>query len=119
MVFNNMLKIDYIDELRFKHFEGCGFKPDVSLSISEEDSIELLTNIRDIVREGTTQSDVIVGNYEISVASYNSTAMSLTIMETRGQMSRPVGMFKYDKYMGGKSILQGLSEAIRDIESEM
>lgn len=119
MVFNNILKIDYLDGLRLKHFEGLGYKLDVSLEITEEQSIEMLTRVRDIMRQGTTQSDVIVGNYEISVASYDSSAVSFMIMETRGQMSKPLGMFKYDRYMGGKGILQGISSAIRDIESEM
>lgn len=116
MVFNNVLNVDYQNTLRFRHLGRIGFETDLSLPMSKLEAISLLKDICDTISQGTTQKDIVSGNYEVSVASYGGAAISITIIYVQGSMSKPVGMFKYDKYMGNKSILNGLNTAIKDIE---
>lgn len=116
MVFNNVLNVDYQNTLRFRHLGRIGFETDLSLPMSGLEAVSLLKDICDIIRQGTMQKDIVSGNYEISVASYSGTAISITIVNVQGSMSKPVGMFKYDKFVGNKSILSGLESAIKDIE---
>lgn len=119
MVFNNMLKIDYLDGLRFKHFEGHGYTTDVLLTMSESEALKLLEDVRVALRDGNSQKSVKVSEYEIEIATYGNTALSIIVMQIRGEMSRPLGMFKYDSYMGRKSLLTGVAEVIKDIREEM
>lgn len=119
MTFNNVLKIEYYRTLKFSHFEGVGFSADVSLVMAPEDALKLLNELRGVLRDGNSQKDVYVSNYQISVTSYGNTALSILVMELRGEMSKPIGMFKYDAYMGSRSLLDGVSLAIKEIRSEM
>lgn len=121
MVFNNVLKVNYSydGKLVFKHFVGNGFKPEVELKLTEDESLRLLEKIRESLREGNNQSHINVGCYDIEIASYGAKAFSVLIMECAGEMSRPLGMFKYDKYMLGKSVVEGITSAIREIREYM
>lgn len=116
MVFNNVLKIEYDNGLVFKHLDGNWFKPDFTLNMTPKGAATFLTMLRDVLREGTCQRDInVAGEYEVSIASYGGTAFSISPMELQGEMSRPIGLFKYDKYMLGKSVINGVSEAIIQI----
>lgn len=107
MKFNNMLSIAYVNTLKFKHLDGFTFTQDVSLPMPPEDAINLLQKIRESLLEGNVQCSIKVSSYDIDIAAYGNTAFSLNIMETKGQMSKPVGLYKYDSYAGGIPVLRG------------
>lgn len=114
-----LLKIQYLDGLQFKSIEeGVVYKEDFRLKISEEEALEVLEKIRNTVRykEGTsilTKSKV----YEIRAEYYKELVIS--ILENNGQMCRPLGKFKYEGYMGGKHLLEGISSSISELRNEI
>ena len=119
MEYCNVLKVDYMDTLRFKHLSGVSTVPDLSLRLTMKQSVSLLKSVRECLRNGSSQKYVDVGNYEVNIATFMHDALQIHVIEQRGEMCAPLGSFNYDKYLGGKSLLQGITGAINILEREL
>lgn len=113
---SNVLKIEYMDSLKFKHLDGFSFKTDFEIESPLSDCIKLLKEIRECVRNRTSGLIDCEG-YEVNVQC-NRSSLTLNIMELSGAMSKPLGEYTYDAYMQGKSILSGITSVISQLEEE-
>lgn len=114
---DSILKIDYLYNLRFKHLENICYIVDVELNLTIGESIRFLREVRECVRNRDTNKLVNIGDYEISITSDNENNLTISVMELKGSMSKSLGTFTYDSYMGGKSIISGIISAISEIDS--
>lgn len=110
-----VLKIDYFDTLRFKRLVGYSTKVDFDIIISESEALAFLKRVRECLRQKTDSFLCEkLGNVEVSLR-YEANSLRISVMELDGQMSRPLGEFIYDSYLGGKTLLEGVRSAIEEL----
>ena len=120
-----ILKLDYLylsGELRFKHFSGATNKVDFALDMSEEDAIALLKFIKATLRGEVEAPTETFGKNEVCISDVDrhNFSFSVSFIECLGEKCKPLGeKVTYSSYMGGLSMLEGLSKAIRRIEEIM
>lgn len=117
-----ILKLDYSylsDELQFKHFSSATNKVDFALDMSEEDAIALLKFIKATLRGEVEVPIKTFGKYEVCILDVDkhNFSFSVSFTECLGEKCKPLGeKVTYSSYMGGLSMLEGLSKAIRKLE---
>ncbi len=115
----NVLNIDYLDGLRFKHLDGVTYVVDFELPISEGSSLTVLEEIRNCMRNDQEHHIVYADGYEIYIKQHKCKELELMVSEIRGDMSRPIGTFIYNRFMGDISLLTGLTSSISKIRDDM
>lgn len=111
-----MLKVDYLEGLRFKHFAVTGYIVDVCLYLTISDAVDLISDLRDITR-GIKESlpRTTYGSYDITV-NMRGNNLRISVMQNKGEQLAFMGAYLYNKYMGGTSLTDGFSKAIREIQ---
>ena len=91
----------------------------IGLHISTEQSLELISKIRSIVREGDSISDISISDYSISVVCMGhkrpAEDICISIMQISGEKSKPIFSKEFSGYYGKPYILEGLSFASKKI----
>ena len=91
----------------------------IGLLISPEQSLELISKLRSIVREGDSISDIDISDYSIFVACNGhkrpAEDIHISVMQISGEMSKPILSKEFSGYYGKSSLLEGLSFASKKI----
>lgn len=91
-----------------------------SLTLSIEQSIELVSLLHSMVLDATNLFNVTIGKYSISATclEYKKPAedIMISIMLEVGELSRPVFTGEFSGYYGKPSMLEGLSFAKKKIK---
>ena len=91
----------------------------IGLLISPEQSLELISKLRSIVREGDSISDIDISDYSIFVACMGhkrpAEDIHISVMQISGEMSKPILSKEFSGYYGKSSLLEGLSFASKKI----
>lgn len=94
--------------------DNC-FKTMFRLSIGKPEAVKILSTIRDLLREGHGSTSISTTQYDINLEVYldkRDTILKISIMEILGQKSRPIGRGLFNKYMGGKMLLDGIRDFV-------
>lgn len=116
--YHSILKIEYTDALVFKHVQGFMYVHDVTLKLTKREAINLLTEIREAMRDRSDFSIITAGCYDLSISTYNCERVKMSILEHAGEMSRPLGGYSYDRFIQGKSVLEGLTATISSLSRQ-
>jgi len=112
---DKVLKVSYGLNLSFKSLKGVVTETDFSLNISERESIELLNNIRKVIRGENSYHEVKYSNIELMI-TYEKGALEISLTEYKGEMSKPLNKYSYNTYLGGQTLLDGLRNEVIKIE---
>lgn len=96
---------------------SASFKKVVDIEINYNDMENLISDIRDVLRRDKDSIFSKYGIYEVS-ATYDKSnnSLNISIMECAGEESRPLGNYSFDKYMGGITLLDGISKFLRELD---
>lgn len=91
----------------------------IGLFISPEQSLELISKLRSIVRDGDSAFGIDIGGYSVSVICIGhkrpANDISISIVQISGEMSKPIFSGEFSGYYGRPSLLEGLSFASKKI----
>lgn len=91
----------------------------VGLLISPEQSLELISKLRSIVRDNDSTFNIDISDYSISVICIGhnrpTNDIRISIMQISGEMSKPIFSKEFSGYYGRPSLLEGLSFASKKI----
>lgn len=76
---------------------------------------DTMHRLRELLRDGRGNIFVTTNKYDINMeltSTQTESALYISIMETAGQQSKPLGQDTFNKYMGGKKLLDGIREFI-------
>ena len=76
---------------------------------------DTMHRLRELLRDGRGNVLIETNKYDINMELTSSrieSVLHISIMETAGQQSKPLGKDTFNKYMGGKKLLDGIREFI-------
>lgn len=122
----------YADDegINFKVSNGVFIIGKIVLELKPNESLLVLELLHKVVRESTllheASASVTVGRYDLTIncvriKNNNTYDCSLSIggMENLGEMSRPIESIKFDKYIGGNTMLDGVRKAKKNFEESL
>lgn len=118
----SVLKIDIWSEddiIEVKSFDmrrNC-FVCEFELEIEMSDASSLLGAIKQCILDAPCSVQKVFGKYSIDITVSHGGQLELSVWELNGQKSRHLGCYVYSKYMGGISLLAGLTLCISRLRS--
>lgn len=94
--------------------DNC-FKTIFRLRVSKSEVVNVLSTIRELLREKCRSTSITTTRYDIDLdvsPNKRDTLLKISVMEISGQKSRPVGRGSFTKYMGGKTLLDGIRDFV-------
>ena len=76
---------------------------------------DAMHRLRELLRDGRGNIFITTNKYDINMeltSTRTESSLRISIMETAGQQSKPLGQDTFNKYMGGKKLLDGIREFI-------
>lgn len=113
--------------INFRESNGVSILEEIAIELKPNEILLLFEQIHKVVREGTllyeSSINITVGKYDLMIKcvrvknnnTYDCT-LSISGMENLGEKSKPIKSIKFDKYIGGKTMLEGIRKARKDFE---